>query len=83
MSGLGKDCTGRITSSTISHIKINFHQEYLWAAHTAMSSRDRQKGIYSIGLTVPWKLGCSNKKKKNLNSCTMPPHRQPNLFTRC
>ncbi len=33
---------------------------------TVTSSKDRQIGAYSFGLTIPGKLSCSNKKKKPL-----------------
>jgi hypothetical protein len=37
-----------------------------WPARTATSSKDRQTGAYSIGLTNPGKLNCPTKKKKSV-----------------
>jgi hypothetical protein len=36
-----------------------------WLAPTAASSKDRWIGAYSIGLTIPGKVGCPNNNKKN------------------
>jgi hypothetical protein len=50
-------------SPTSSEIYANYHQDFA-AANTATSSKDRWIGAYSIGLTIPWKLGCPIRKKK-------------------
>ncbi len=46
-----------------------------WPSSTLTSSKDRWIGAYSIGLTIPGKLGCLFKKKKDsvilYQNCTM------------
>ena len=44
------------------NIIINFHQDFVVSIHNYFL-KDRQIGVYSIGLMILWKLGCPNKKK--------------------
>jgi hypothetical protein len=62
-------------SPTISAIQVNYHQDFV-ASTTATSYKDVWIA-YSIGLTIPGKLGCldninNNKKLKGLHvKCTL------------
>jgi hypothetical protein len=66
----GLSCWSKIPcgSPTIGKILLSSSIKTLWPAHTATSSKDRQIGAYSFGLTNLGKLSC---QKEDCLSCLL------------